>query len=422
MEEIIKEILIKSNKPLPRWLIPVLVILLIVGIVAFVIGASSIDPLRAWQSFLINFLFFSGIAQAGVVFSAILHLTRGKWGAPLRRMAEGMAAFLPISFLLFFTLLLGREYLFPWLKHPVTQKASWLNIPFLFSRDGFGLAILYGVSFAFLYYSLRPDLGRAAGIEKGNNKKINSFLISGWKGFNEEKARSERVLSYLAPLLIILYALVFTLIAFDLMMSLDTYWTSTLFGAYFFIGNLYLGLASLAIVAIMLRKYLGLENFITPSTLHDLGKLIFAFCLLSGDFFWSQFIVFWYGNLPEETHYLIIRAWIEPWPVITWGVLVIAFIFPFLYLLSRNVKRKPTTLFFISTIIIIGMWLERFIRIAPSLWPHKTLPLSILEFLITSGFLAAFALSFFWFIKVCPILPLSGPHFSKLIRKKNYLV
>jgi Ni/Fe-hydrogenase subunit HybB-like protein len=369
-------------------------VLLATGAATFLLAVNGPNKLRVWQILLVNFLFWSGMAQGGLVFAAIYQVTQARWGGAVKRLAEGMAAFLPLSFLLFLLLFFGREVLFPWVLKPVPEKGAWLTVPFLFLRDGLSLLILYGVSFAYLYYALRPDLGMTY--------KDSSLFTRGWRGLEAERERSRRVLAILAPIFLLLYALVFSLIGFDLAMSLDPHWHSTLFGAYFFLSSFYVGLATLAIIAVLARRHLKLGGEIGRTQFHDLGKLIFGFCLVTGDFFWSQFVVIWYGNLPEETGYVILRAMEMPWAPLSWAVLIVGFIGPFLVLLSRRVKESPWTLFTVASFIVAGMWLERYILVAPSLWHTPSLPLGWIELSITLGFFAAFALSYLAFVTRLP--------------------
>ncbi len=366
----------------------VLLVVLGVGLVAFLYGAAGADSLRAWQAYLVNLLFWSGMAQAGIVFAAILHLGNARWAGPLRRVAEGGAAFLPVSFLLFLALYLGRAELFPWVRHPVAEKDAWLNVPFLFARDWLALLALYAVSLLFFYHSVRPDLRRLG---------------------EPERRRSEQRLAVLSPVLIFLYAVVYSLLAFDLVMSLAPHWYSALFGGYFFIGNLYLGLAGLALVAGWLRRRLGLEAQLTAARFHDLGKLVFAFCLLWTYLFWSQYLVIWYGDVPEETAFVHTRVLREVWSPLAWAVLVVCFLLPFLVLLSREVKRRPAGLSAVCGLVVVGMWLERYVLVVPSVWEENWVPFGLLEVLITLGFFSAAALSYLLFLRTVPLLPGSQP-------------
>jgi hypothetical protein len=400
MDKELQERIISSiPRDIPKSLVIVLWDFVLLGLIAFLFGVFKLDPLRAWQTFLINFLFWSGISLSGIVFAATFQVTDARWGRSVKRLMEGMGFFLPVSFVLFLILFLGRDVIFPWIAHPAVGKEKWLSIPFLFSRDAVGLILLYGLSLAFLYFSLKPDLALARG-GAGNSLEA-------------KRVKSQKVLSVISPVLLIVYAVIFTLIAFDLVMSLDPHWYSSLFGGYFFIGNLYVGLASITIIAVIIRKYYELEDVITIDVLHNLGKLTLAFCLLSMDFFWSQFLVIWYGNLPEETSFIIKRGMEAPWAKISWSVLIICFIWPFLVMLSRKVKRNPKTLSALCGVIIAGMWMERYLLIVPSLWKGDTAPFGILEILITLGFFAGFVLTYLCFVKRFPLLPVTDPLLKK---------
>jgi len=267
------------------------------GALTFMQAIDGPGSPRAWQIFLVNFLFWSGISQAGVVFSAVLYVTGAQWGKPIRKIAEAMVAFLPLSVLLFPVLLWGLDILFPWIHGPITrlhgaiaeERALWLHAPFHVVRDGIALLLLAGLSLVFVYYSL---VGR------------------------------ERTARLLSPILLILYGVVYTLLAFDLVMALDPHWISTLFGWYFFVGNFLAGLAAIAILVVLIHRYFALEGRITPSLFHDLGKLIFGFSLFWVYLFWSQYLTIWYGNLPEETEYIIIRVKEFPWVYLSWLILI----------------------------------------------------------------------------------------------------
>ena len=406
------QIIAKIPHHLPRSILALLGLLTAAGGVTFILGTSIFGSLRVWEVFLVNLLFWSGIAQAGIILSAILHMTNAQWGRPIKRIAEGMASFLPVSFVLFLILFFGRSALFPWISHSIPEKEAWLNVPFLFVRDGVGLFVLYGLSLLFLYYSLRPDLGGAR--EEGAPKRRGLYwmLTSNWRGTEEETHRSQHLLGILAPIITILYTLVFSLIAFDLVMSLSPHWYSTLFGVYFFTGNLYLGLAAITVLSVMARKYQKLEAYVTFAQFHDLGKMILGFCMLTLDFFFCQFLVIWYGNLPEETEYIFRRMREMPWAVLSWAVLIVCFVIPFSLLISRKVKRSPRALLTISAVVLVGMWAERYLLVVPSLWHEGTFPFGWVEILITGGFLGAFGLTFLAFVRSFPILPITDPLLS----------
>ena len=152
-------------------------VLVSVGLITFIVQLAGAHPERAWQAYLINFLLWSAVAQGGLLFSMVTHITKAKWSQPVQGIAESFAAFFPISFVLFLLLFLGKGHLFPWLNQDLHGKEVWLNMPFLFTRDFAGLFILYGLGFTYLYYALRLKLDMAR--EKG---RLRAFVHRTWTG------------------------------------------------------------------------------------------------------------------------------------------------------------------------------------------------------------------------------------------------
>ena len=370
-----------------------------VGVFAFLLGVWF-SPQRAWQAYLVNWLFWSGISLSGITFAAILHLVNAQWAGSLRRLAEGMAAFLPISFALFFLLIFGSAYILPWLHEPIEAKQAWLNMGFLFFRDFCAIAILYSLSIVFVYYSLRPYADRIPVHTSQWITELIEKLRQDWRDTETEQAHSERALTVLSPLFILLYAVLFSLIAFDLVMSLEPHWTSTLFGAFFCIGNIYVGLVVIMLGAVGVHKKLGIQVLPTTAQSHDLGKLIFGFCMLWTYMLWCQYLPIWYGNLPEETGFVLIRLAEQPWAAVSSVVLVLNFLIPFPVLLSQRIKQIPKALAALGIVILLGMWLERYVLVVPSLWHDTSLPLGILELCMLAGFFGGYALAFLTFVWV----------------------
>jgi hypothetical protein len=348
---------------------------------------------------LINYVFWTGLSFGAVLFVAVLNMADASWGRPLKRLAEAVGTFLPISFLLFWVLYLGREEIFPWVREPVHEREAWLNVGFMFARNGVGLFLLTALSMALVYFSVKGDRVAAG---QGRTETLEG-------DFNWQ---AQRVLS---PIIGIAYAFVLSLLAFDLIMSLDPHWYSTLFGAYYFVSSFYTALAALYLLSLISLRVPALKEYIHPHHLHDLGKLVFAFCIFTGYLFYVQFLVIWYGNLPEETRYVILRVRFTPWEPVAWTVLGLIFIAPLLGLLRRRIKMNPTAITIFATSILVGMWLERFILVAPSIWKEERLPLGILEVLITAGFLGIVGLSLIVFLRRVPSIPLSDPLFQKSI-------
>jgi len=348
--------------------------MVLVGLGAFLFQVSGQHPERAWQAYLVNFILWSAVAQGGLLFSVVLHVTKARWGKPLQGLAESFAAFFPISFVLFLLLFTGKAFVFPWLGGDLHGKEGWLTIPFLFTRDAAGLLILYGLGFAYLRHGLM--LKRSQGDDAERNRE----------------ARQSRM-TLIAVLYIMAYAAVLSLLAFDLVMSADPQWVSTLFAPYGFVKAFYMGLGALIILAALVRIR-HREAALEASHFHDLGKLFFAFCLLWADFFYCQFLVIWYGNIPEETSYIIQRTMALPWSRLAWVVFILSFVIPFLVLLNKQVKTKPRFMIGLCSLVFVGIWLEHFLLLGPALSPGaESLPMGMMEVLITLGFLGLMAMA-----------------------------
>jgi hypothetical protein len=373
-----------------------LLIFVIFGIGTFVWEILADDSGRAWQIFLINLLFFSAVAQSGPVFAAIYHLTEARWGGRVIRLALGFGSFLPISFVLFSVLLAG----FPFLPGHVAEypgREVWFHRLFIFGRNALGLAVLYSVSLAFLYRFLKASLND--NIRETNNYGTAAELRLTRSRWNHDGS----TLTFLAIAVLILYAVVFSLIGFDLVMALDHRWYSTLFGAYFFMSSFYVGLSAITVTVILARKYLQPRDQVQTIALSDLGKLVFAFCLFTAYLLWSQYIVTWYGNLPEEVGFFILRMHDASWAWLTWTALALMFVIPFLALLSQRAKQNSSILCAVSMIALVGMWFERYLLVAPSLALTTGPRLGWIETITTATFFAAMALSYGVYIRV--ILP-----------------
>jgi hypothetical protein len=384
--------------PMKRSFLLIFSLFVLIGLGTFLFQLAGEHPERAWQSYLINFLLWSAIAQGGLLFSMVTHLTNARWSKALQGLSESFAAFFPISFVLFLLLFVGKGHIFPWLHEDLHGKEVWLNIPFLFSRDLIGLLVLYGLGFGYLYYALRIRLGQGK-----NHGKIRGLLDQWWSKGTQDMERIRRRVSVFSVLYILAYALVLTLLAFDLVMSMDPHWISTLFGAYSFVKAFYIGLGALIITAAILRIREGEALGIDASHFHDLGKLFFGFCMVWGDFFYCQFIVIWYGNISEETSYIIQRTMVAPWNILAWTVFSMVFIVPFFILLNRKVKTKPVIMLLLCSIVIIGIWLEHLLVLGPALNPRmNTLPLGFTDGLITLGFLGLMVISVTFFMEIFP--------------------
>ena len=399
MENVAENTSIIRKKPF--W-IPAL--LVVIGFGTFLSGLVAGHPERAWQAYLINFLLWSAIAQGALLFSAVMHITKARWSGPLAGIAEAFAAFFPISLVLFLILFLGKSHVFPWIGEDLHGKEVWLNVPFLFTRDLIALLILYGTGFAYLYYALGAKYYNSE-----PDSLLRALLYDRWGGKNADPGHFKRRTTLFSVLYILAFAIVLALIGFDLIMSMNPHWYSTLFGAYNFVKAFYVGLGAIIILAAILHMNPNNDLRIQPSEFHDIGKLFFAFCLVWADFFYCQLVVIWYGNISEETAYVIERTMMSPWRPLAWFIFVVCFIVPFLILLKRSVKMQPKFMLVLCSVVIIGIWLEHLLLLGPELSRHpKVLPLGMPDLLITAGFLGLMAIAVNYYLTVFPEIVPAG--------------
>jgi hypothetical protein len=206
--------------------------------------------------------------------------------------------------------------------------------------------------------------------------------------------------------------------AIDLIMSLLPGWLSFLYPAYFFIGAWLSALTGIAIAATLLRKYMDFDAFASHQW-HDLGKLIFAFCIFWAYLWFSQYLPIWYGNMPRETIFIETRS-VPPWTTLSVVFFLLIFVTPFLLLLWQKVKMVPPYLASVAGLILIGLWLERFNSVVPSIWGETSVPLGWIELLVTLGFLGLFGFSYGLYASTFPMVPLNDSLIVGTPRKGPY--
>jgi hypothetical protein len=357
--------------------VPLLLIgAVVVGVAAFAAGLADGSALRVWEVFLVNLLFWMGIAQGGICASASFYLSNARWGgAGLYRLAEAFVGFLPLSFLLFWALYAGRHLLFVWVDHPLPEKADWLNVPFFFARDGAALLLMTLLSFWFVRVSRRQEVRQ-------------------WAASSGDIGDSPLPIRRLAVVMTLAYAVIYSLIAFDLVMALAPRWHSTLFGAYFFTGAYWSAVVMIALVAAVTGRHINQdkEKHLYHAALHDIGKLFFACSVFWVYLLFAQYIVIWYGDMPSETFFVAPRVNYMPWGSLGWTAFGLVWVVPFCMLMGQKPKRTPAILGTVAVLGLIGMWIERYVLVAPSLSPHS-IPFGWIEILITVGFMGLFGLT-----------------------------
>ena len=419
-----KEIAEKSLFNIPENLKRFLWVLVIIGTGMFIAGLTTggeDSVIRTWQAFLINTVFWAGIAHAGILFSVIWQLTDAKWGRPFKRLSEACAAFLPISFLMFVIVFFGSKVLYEWthtpfLHHGVAVKAGWLNLPFFVSRNIAWLVIIYAVSWWFVKTSIKPDIALARkllGSDWGG--AFADKILNGYGEHEDEVIRLEKLSRKLAPALAILYAFGASFLAWDFVMTLDQEWFSTLFGVFFIIGNMHAFMGLMLAISVTVRNRFGMHEYITINRLHDLAKMVFAFSLLWAYMGYTQYLVIWYADMPEETPYLVIRSMELPWALMFLLIIIGVFAIPFIGLLPKTLCRVPNYIRVMGIWVAVWQWFAIYLMVVPSLqhYGHYHVYLGMHELLITLGFAGLFFLSYLTFLGKVPILPISDKHLCR---------
>ncbi|NJD20142.1 MAG: hypothetical protein FIA95_12775 [Gemmatimonadetes bacterium] len=391
----------------------------LLGLVSFVIRLTQ-DAESAWISYVSNWLFFTSISAGAVLLAVATWITKAKWNWSVRRVSQAMVAFLPVAFVLLLPMLTLREGYFPWIEmmagDPVVQKkAAYLNIPFLIVRNLLSVGLLTAMALYFVYLALRPDMGLSDRSEDDDaaRKGWRERLTQGWLGQEQEEVVSYKRMTTMAPAFAAVYALALTFVSYDWAMSLEPHWFSTMFGPWFFMGGFWGGIAATILWSLYLRtRYRDVEHCVGLQVRHDLGKLAFAFTVFWTYLFFSQYIVIWYGKLPWEQAWIIHRSE-APWGRFSALVVLLCFVVPFAGLIGRKAKLKPALLATFATVILLGLWLERYGLVAPSLWHEGDPVFTIWHPLIGLMFLGLWLASVRWFLTTFPAVqiwqPMSDP-------------
>lgn len=327
-------------------------------------------------SYVVAFMYVLSIALGALWFVTIQHLTNAKWSVVVRRVAEVLASnFLLVVILaavVIIPMATGKANgIYEWLDHDkvhashlLHQKAGYLNLGFFLAR----CAVYFGF-WAFLSsYFLKRSMAQ----DSSGDAKINQTLYA-----------------VSAPSMVA-FALTLTFCSIDFMMSIDATWFSTIFGVYYFAGCVLGGYSTLALVLMWLQGKGCLVNSVNREHYHDIGKMMFAFIIFWSYIAFSQFMLIWYGDIPEETHWFKWR-FTGDWRVVSGMLLFCHFVIPFLGMLSRHIKRNRKTLAFWAVWLLVIHYVDVYWTVMPSIEGyHDTIPLSLMDVLNVVGVVALF--------------------------------
>jgi hypothetical protein len=382
--------------------------LAILGLILFVQALAAGEADRAWQMFHVNWLYFTGLAAGSVAFAAVQKITNAKWSGLVIRFAEAAVAFLPVSLIglvLIFTV--GYHSIYGPMEaalHDLQHsKAVWLSHGFMFARLGLGLLALAIVGWKLIKADLQPDMYTTRAAVFGGRRALFERWSQRYQSTSTGVIEHESRIRRLAPIYAVLYAYVLTVVAFDGIMALQPHWFSNLLGGFIFMGAFLGAHMLLALLMIHGAAHLKISDLVSPKQRHDLGKLCFGFTVFWTYLMWAQFLVIWYGNLPEETGFVFARLW-GHWRPIGTAVGIGVFIIPFFGLLGVAPKKSRITFGFFASVSLIALWLERYLLVMPSVTPLPGPTFGIPEVAPTLAFLGLFLLCYGLFGRTFPMI------------------
>jgi molybdopterin-containing oxidoreductase family membrane subunit len=372
------------------------------------IGNAGLNWPVYWGFYITNFVFWIGISHAGTLISAILRLVDAGWRRPVTRCAEVITTFALMIGAMFPLIHLGRPWLFFWLIPYPSERGIWPNFRSPLVWDFFAINTYLTGSVLFLYLPMIPDFAVVRDRSTGIKRTIYGALALGWRGTTKQWHRLETAMQIMAIAIIPVAVSVHTVVSFDFSMAPVAGWHTTIFGPYFVTGAIFSGIAALIIAMALLRRFLHLEQYLKPIHFDNLGKLMLVMALLWGYFVFNERLVMWYGNEPTEMNLFDTMQSGEFAPLY-WLMLCVNFLLPLVILGIRRF-RTITGCVIASMGVLLGMWLERFLIVVPSL-SRKYLSYSWgdysaepVEIVITVATFAAMILLYLLFVKLVPVI------------------
>ncbi|MGB5075153.1 MAG: hypothetical protein WBQ23_13540 [Bacteroidota bacterium] len=364
-----------------------LTILAMTGLLAFIAGLF-LAPEHAWSGLLVTGWYVLGLGVAGLCFLAFTAVTNAGWSAAIKRVPEAMTAVLPFGIVFVLLFSFGVHSVYEWSHESLLKtdtllagKSSWLNTGFFIGRGVAIVAIWSLLAWRILHHSLQQD--------------------------EDRKLSHSAAIVRLGALTMVVVGVTYCLASFDWIMSLEPHWFSTIFGFYNLAGMFLSGMAMLTILVIVLRRNGALSAVVSDEHLQDLGKILFAASTFWMYLWFSQYMLIWYSNIPEETSYFILR---EQGGWLTFTVLNVLFnwILPFAGLISSRAKRNEGLLFKMCILLLVGRWIDISWMVMPPLTPDGPM-LTVWDVLPLAGGIAVFLLLVSWRWNRAPAVPLHDP-------------
>ena len=381
----------------PARLQTTLLVTAVVGAAIFALGAF-VAPERAWSNLLIAGCMVLALAMGPLFFMAVTTVSRGGWATAFRRVPEAMARGVPLAAVLLLLVLAGSAHVYEWADSSVVQadeilraKAVYLNLPFFAGRS---VVIFVG----WILFT------RA--------------LIGQWRAQDQDGAVGHTDAAVrLAAIFLVFFGVTYSVASWDWLMSIEPHWFSTIFSVYHFAGTFTAGLAGIIIFVIALRRMGPLRKVIRDDHLHDLGKMLFGFCTFWAYIWVSQYLLTWYSNIGEETHFFTERKE-GAWESLFYLNVALNWLVPFIVLLPRPNKKSEKILLRVAVVVLIGHWLDLYMVVMPrTMGDNPTL--NVWELGPVIGGLALFA---YWTLRnlaQAPLVPTGDPTLGESLSYHN---
>lgn len=365
-------------------------IMVLVGIAALVIAFMG-DPQRGWANLLLNNVYFVSLAVGALLFVSIQRVTHSGWSAGFIRVPEAMAAYLPVAAVLFLLMIFGAHSLYHWSHtHEVANdpllahKAPYLNLPFWIIRMVIYFALWILMFMIIRRLSLKED-------SKG-----------GLEIFKKLEHRSK--------VYIFIVIITFTFAMIDWIMSIDAHWYSTIFAIRNFVAAFHHAAIVITFIVLLMNQR-GHFPFLNKSHLGDFARYIFMLCIIWGYFWFAEFMLIWYANIPEETAYFLPRVQGEGWRFFFFANIAINWFIPFVLLMPKATARNPTFLKIVIPILIVGQFIDLYIQIFPGTLGEQVLGFQEIGSFV--GFAGLFMLVTGWALSRANLYPVNHPYMEE---------
>lgn len=367
--------------------------LVAIGLLTFVVGLMKNQD-RLWASYLVSFFYFSALALSGLFWISINNVSKAGWSVTIRRYAEATTSFIPVILIGGLVLLMGFKTLYPWASPEVLASNPVVAAKTGYLNSGFFVVRLFIFAIGFMVFR-HIIVGNSLKQDANGDHSYTLKNVSPAVGF------------------IVFFALAFTLFSMDLLMSLLPTWYSTIFGIYTFSGMFQAGMAFLAIVLILMRRHGFVKGYVTHEHQHDVVKYLKGFSIFWAYIAFSQFVLIWYANIPEETEYYIMRAQ-GGWMSISFALLIFRFIVPFLALLPRGAKRNDNHVLLVASLILVMQYVDIYWMVYPNFFGGQV-TFGFWEIGIFAGFAGAFLLTIMSFWSKHSLVPLKDPRIHEAL-------